>query len=144
MNWKEILQKEFGNDVFDAKIEKEDGITFLFVTSSYSDMNQVEELAKKISDFLDLNYENKMNFDSLSVQSKGVKLVYEIDELGELINKFIEVNLIKNLNKQEKFIGKLLEVNEDSILVEWNAKGQFRKQVIEKTNIKKVEKHIKF
>lgn len=144
MNWKEILQKKFGNDVFDAKIEKEDGITFLFVTSSYSDMNQVEELAKKISDFLDLNYENKMNFDSLSVQSKGVKLVYEIDELGELINEFIEVNLIKNLNKQEKFIGKLLEVNEDSILVEWNAKGQFRKQVIEKTNIKKVEKHIKF
>ncbi|EGV00513.1 hypothetical protein MCSF7_03143 [Mycoplasmopsis columbina SF7] len=144
MNWKEILQKEFGNDVFDAKIEKEDGITFLFVTSNYSDMNQVEELAKKISDFLNLNYENKMNFDSLSVQSKGVKLVYEIDELGELINEFIEVNLIKNLNKQEKFIGKLLEVNEDSILVEWNAKGQFRKQVIEKTNIKKVEKHIKF
>ncbi|UUD35326.1 ribosome assembly cofactor RimP [Mycoplasmopsis caviae] len=143
MNWKDELVNKFGDVILDAKIINEDGLKLLDVSVKFSDLNDVEKISKEINEYIDLMYSN-IDVDSLSVHSPGVELAYKIDDLINHINEMLTIYLIKNVEKQDKFNAKLLEVLEDKILIHWNSKGQFRKIFIGKNNIKKVEKYIKF
>lgn len=143
MNWKEILEKQFGSQILEAKIIEEDGLKLLDISVNYHDLNKVEEISKQLNEFIDSNYPS-LDIDSLSIHSPGVELTYKTDELEKHIGEMLTIKLNKSVEKQDKFNGKLLEVLEDKIQISWNNKGQFRKVFIDKNNIVKVEKYIKF
>ncbi|ADN68697.1 conserved hypothetical protein [Mycoplasmopsis fermentans JER] len=143
MNWKEILEKQFGSQILEAKIIEEDDLKLLDISVNYHDLNKVEEISKQLNEFIDSNYPS-LDIDSLSIHSPGVELTYKTDELGKHIGEMLTIKLNKSIEKQDKFNGKLLEVLEGKIQISWNNKGQFRKVFIDKNNIVKVEKYIKF
>lgn len=143
MNWKNLLVNKFGNTIADVKLLKEDGLLILEVTALSTDLKAIEELTKLINEYID-SLDVELDFDSLSVSSPGFKLDYETDELGNHIGEIIDVKLNQNVNKIDFYTGELLEDDDESILLKWNCKGQFRKVRIEKSNIKKARMNIEY
>ncbi|VEU75532.1 Uncharacterised BCR, YhbC family COG0779 [Mycoplasmopsis maculosa] len=143
MNWKDFLQTKFNEIIKEAKIINEDNMSFLDITVSYTDLNEVDKISKEINEYIDQS-NLTLDFDYLTIHSPGFKTNYEINELGEHIDELIDLDLKKSVNKLNHYTGKLLSVNEDSIVIHWNNKGQFRKIELEKNNIIKINKHIKF
>ncbi|UOE63577.1 ribosome assembly cofactor RimP [Mycoplasmopsis bovis] len=143
MNWKNLLVNKFRNTIADVKLLKEDGLLILEVTASSTDLKAIEELTKLINEYID-SLDVELDFDSLSVSSPGFRLDYETDELGNHIGEIIDVKLNQNVNKLDSYTGELLEDDDESILLKWNCKGQFRKVRIEKSNIKKARMNIEY
>ncbi|TKA59586.1 hypothetical protein MBOVa_0060 [Mycoplasmopsis bovis 8790] len=143
MNWKNLLINKFENMITDVQLLKEDGLLILEVTASSTDLKAIEELTKLINEYID-SLDVELDFDSLSVSSPGFKLDYVTDELGNHIGEIIDVKLNKNVNKLDFYTGELLEDDDESILIKWNCKGQFRKVKIEKSNIKKASMNIEY
>lgn len=143
MNWKNLLVNKFGNTIADVKLLKEDGLLILEVTALSTDLKAIEELTKLINEYID-SLDVELDFDSLSVSSPGFKLDYETDELGNHIGEIIDVKLSQNVNKLDSYTGELLENDDESILLKWNCRGQFRKVRIEKSNIKKARMNIEY
>lgn len=143
MNWKTTLEEKFKDQILKVENLKEDGLDLLDITVKYTNMDDVEKISKEINEYLD-SLKVEYDFDSLLIHSPGVKYDYTADELENYINEKFTINLIKAIDKKEKYIGELLEVNQDQILIKWNKKGQFRKTWLDKNNIKKIEKYIKF
>lgn len=143
MKWNKLLKDEFKDEIQDVKIINENEMIILEVKVKYNDIDSVDEITKRINKFID-DLEIELDFDSLSITSPGVELHYKTDELGKLIGELLDIKLIKHVNKHNFYSGELLENNEENILIKWNCKGQFRKQLINKKLIKSIEKHIKF
>ncbi|MEA4115231.1 hypothetical protein VBM87_00310 [Mycoplasma sp. 744] len=144
MNWFLILKEKFGEIIYSCKIIRQDNMLLLDVILDTNDYLTVEQFTSEINIFLDLNYSSNLNFDYLSVSTKGKKTEYEIEELDQLLNEFIEVQLLTSVNKKMKFIGHLIFKDRENIVIKWNNKGQLRKQGIKINNISKIKKHIKF
>ncbi|WP_029512661.1 LSm family protein [Mycoplasmopsis iners] len=144
MNWEQILKEQFGNIILKAKIDNFAGVKSLDVYLDTAEEKVVNEYSQKINDFIDEKFGQNLNFDALTIGTRGEQMDYEIAELDKLINETLEINLLKNVEKNDKLIVKLLENQEDKILVQWNNKGQIRKIEIAKNNIKAIKKHIKF
>ncbi|QSF13564.1 ribosome assembly cofactor RimP [Mycoplasma sp. Mirounga ES2805-ORL] len=143
MNWKNYLIDKFNDEVIDVKLSKNDMSTMdLVVTSKYQDIEKVNLLTQKINNVLDELDSSKFNFDNLVVESKG----FEIDlEWKNLIDgEKIVVVLNKSIKGNEKFIGELVSHSEELLNVRWNCKGQFRNQEISRSDIKKIERYIKY
>ncbi|KKB26711.1 hypothetical protein MM26B8_04810 [Mycoplasmopsis meleagridis] len=143
MNWENLLKKEFGEIILETKKINENGMIILDVKINSHDSKIVEKYTYLINNFIDRKVNTNLDFDYLSVSSAGLKIDYKIDELDKLINEYVEIYLNKSLNKKDLFIGQLLQNEENSILLKWNDKGQFKKQVITKDLISKIKKHIK-
>lgn len=142
MNWLDLLQKEFGDDVIEAKETYMDSMLILDITVKYTDLVNINTISTKINNWFDS--QNIDRFDSISIHSPGVNLNYNIDELQNHINEDLLIKLHKNENQTDHYKAQLLEVESDSILVKWNQKGNIRKIKINKNNILSVEKYIKF
>lgn len=143
MNWKTTLEEKFKDQILKVENLKEDGLDLLDITVKYTNMDDVEKISKEINEYLD-SLKVEYDFDSLLIHSPGAKYDYTADELENYINEKFTINLIKAVDKKEKYISELLEVNQDQILIKWNNKGQFKKTWLDKNNIKKIEKFIKF
>ena len=141
MNIKEILQNNFPV-VNDAKFEKEAGADFLRVEVNLTKMDDVTEISRKISDFLDTVKELEDEY-FLDIYSSGTDKALELNDLSQHIDSYVKVVLVKQIKDNQEFLGNLIADEEDKIIIKWNAKGQFRKQEILKENIKSVNLYAK-
>lgn len=137
MDVKQTLQKNFP-EVKDAFFEKEAGALFLRIEVSLKTLDQVSELSRNISNFLDQNEPSEKEY-FLDIYSSGAEHLIELDDLENYFEKTITVKLKKPIKDKPDFEGKLLSVDQEKIIIRWNAKGQFRKQEIEKSNIESVK-----
>ena len=142
MDIKQKLQTKFP-EVKDAFFEKELGALFLRVELTIRDFDLVVKKSNEISAFLDENEPTEKEY-FLDVYSAGTETLIELENLKDHIDAYVQVKLEKPIKDKDIFIGNLLEVNEQNIIVRWNAKGQFRKQEIELSNIKSVNLATKF
>ncbi|WP_029608542.1 ribosome assembly cofactor RimP [Mycoplasma simbae] len=142
MNWKHILQTQFGEVILDAKEENIDGLIALDITVKHTQMEQVNNASRQINEFLDT--QNIDRFDTISIHSPGLELNYTVESLSDHVGEDLKIKLVKAQNKTNELVSNLLEVNEQEIVVKWNQKGNIRKITIDKGNIASVEKHIKF
>lgn len=136
-----ILTSEF-SEVNKAYFEKEANFEFLRVEVKLRDLNEVVEISKKISQFLDDKDVISKEY-YLDVFSAGTDENIQIENMKDYIGENVKVVLNKNIKEFSEFIGELIEVNTDEILIKWNAKGQFRKQQISIDNIKNINKYVK-
>ncbi|MFV8459077.1 hypothetical protein [Mycoplasma sp. 005V] len=115
----------------------------LSITVDSTNLEEVEKISRSISAYLES--ENWFTDDfSLEVLSKGTDLSVTFDNINEFIDKYLDIKLVKPFDGLLELIAKLLSVEEDHILVEWNQKGRIRKIKIEKANISEISEYIKF
>ncbi|TNK89382.1 hypothetical protein C4M83_05675, partial [Mycoplasmopsis pullorum] len=81
---------------------------------------------------------------NLSVLSKGVETNISLDDVENYINQKLKFFLDKAYLTHNIFVGEVLEVLENEILIKWNDHGQFRKIKLDKNNLNKIELYIKF
>ncbi|UWV77805.1 ribosome assembly cofactor RimP [Mycoplasmopsis cynos] len=142
MDYKKMLIDHFGNVIISAKLTNSFGNTFEVVVN-YTDLNDVEDISRKISDFLDTQEWFNDEY-TLEVLSKGEDLEIRFEQIGDFINNDVKVTFSKSFNSNEFIIAKILENLNDEIKFLWNQKGNIRKILIPKSEIKKIEKYIKF
>lgn len=142
MDYKKLLTLQFGKIILSAKLTNTFGKT-LEVTVDYNDLEKVQAISQEISAYLD----NQDWFDDnycLEVLSKGEALEIPLDKLENHLNKNLKIFLSRPFADQSILIAKLLEVTKEQIKLQWNQKGNIRKILINKTQINKIEKYIKF
>lgn len=139
MDIKSKLKEKF-SAVNDAFFEKEANMNFLRVEVKFKDLNEVVNISKEISDYLD-QIDKSDNEYYLDVYSSGTDQEIKVEDLKNNISESVQVELNKAIKTHMEFIGELLEANDEEIIVKWNAKGQFRKQVIAIDNIKVIRKY---
>ncbi|MHA0272902.1 LSm family protein [Mycoplasma sp. 48589B] len=117
----------------------------LSITVDSTDLNEVETLSREILTYLESQSWYTDDF-SLEVLSKGTDLSVTSENIHEFINsdKYLEIKLNKPFDGLEVLIVKLLSVEDDYLLVEWNQKGRIRKIKVEKANISEISEYIKF
>ncbi|UWD34365.1 ribosome assembly cofactor RimP [Mesomycoplasma molare] len=137
MNILEKLKENF-SDILEAYFEKEGSLLFLRIKTNHTDLLNIEKISKQISDFLDV-YDHSEKEYYLDVFSKGEDLKIEIDKLDSFISKKLQIWKDEN----SFIIGKLLENNEEHLLLEVNLKGRIKKETILKKDIYKINLYIK-
>lgn len=81
---------------------------------------------------------------TLDVTSSGAEKVIPLDEIHHYVSLYISVHLLTPIKDSEILKGYLLENNEDNLLLEVNNKGRISKVNVSKTNIKQINRAIKF
>lgn len=142
MDVKQTLQAKFP-EVSDAFFEKEGSMLFLRVEVSLKTLDDVSKLSREISDFLDQNDPTEKEY-YLDIYSSGAESTIAINDLKNYVDQYVSIDLNSKVKDKLNYEGTIIEADEQKILVKWNAKGQFRKQEIELTNIKTAKLAIKF
>lgn len=143
MNYKEILENEFGSIIIDAKLVKNEFGNTLEIITSFNNLSDVENISKKISVFLESQKWFKDDYN-LEVLSKGQDTTINIDEIEQYKDKELKIQTIKSFEGNNSFIVKFIEQKDGFLVFKWNKKGQFRKIQISKDNISNIEIYIKF
>ncbi|QIW61894.1 ribosome assembly cofactor RimP [Mycoplasmopsis gallinacea] len=142
MDYKKILNEHFGDLILDAKMVF-DPESSLEITINTDSLDVVTEQSRKIVDFLESQTWFKDSWNVI-VLSKGTDLNVNLDNVTNYIGQMVTFNLHKSFEGQNVFNVEILEDLGDEILVRWNNKGNFRKIKLNKSNITKAEKYIKF
>ncbi len=133
----ENLKVKFGKKITSVKWEEEDGATFLRVEVQEPKLSELTILSKDISNYLDdIDQTDKEYY--LDIFSEGTDKELSFEVIKKYIEKNILVTLTRPIKNKIQFEGILLEADEEKIIVKWNAKGQFRKQIIVKEDIDKI------
>ncbi|WP_322875817.1 ribosome assembly cofactor RimP [Mycoplasmopsis felis] len=143
MNYKEILENEFGSIIIDSKLVKNEFGNTLEIITSFNNLSDVENISKKISVFLDSQKWFKDDYN-LEVLSKGQDTAINIDEIEQYKDKELKIQTIKSFEGNNSFIVKFIEQKDGFLVFKWNKKGQLRKIQISKDNISNIEIYIKF
>lgn len=132
---KDILEKfELVNRAF---FEKEGNLNFLRIEVNLKDLDEITNYSRKINEYLDENDKSQDQY-YLDIYSSGTEIEVDKKDLDKYIGSNIFVKLKENIKDKNSFEGELIEDSKEEILVRWNAKGQFRKQIINKENIERV------
>ncbi|WP_036451746.1 ribosome assembly cofactor RimP [Mycoplasma buteonis] len=142
MDYKKLLNEQFGNKVLEAKLTNFSGTT-LEVVLDTDNLNEVENFSRSLSQFLETQTWFKDEYN-LEVLSRGDDLNLDKHNLSSHVGEMVKINTIKSFESLNTFVVELLEDNETEVLVRWNKKGQFRKIKLSKDNISSIEKYIKF
>ena len=130
--------KDKFSQVKNVALEKENNALFLKVEVEEKTLKQITQISKTISTFLDQIVKSSTPY-FLDVFSTKKDMSIDKKTISNYLNSNLEVFLKKEIKEKSVFKGKLLEINGNQILLLWNAKGQFRKQIIEMENILKIE-----
>lgn len=141
MTLEEKIKNEF-NEITKAYFDKEAGAKFLRIEVIHRDIDKITDLSRRLNTFIDENDKSDTQF-YLDVFSPGTDQEFDVAQAQENVGKNIYVEVNKQINSIGYFIGELVEANDEEIIVKWNNKGQFRKQQIEKSNIKMIKHYAK-
>ncbi|UVD81808.1 hypothetical protein NV226_00620 [Mycoplasma iguanae] len=122
-----------------AFFEREIQLLFLRVEVNLVTMDEVENISRKISDFLDEKYTADGEY-YLDVYSKGSEPTFEYEEIAKHLERYVEIELV---DQSIPLIVKLQAADEVKLLALENHKGQMKKIIVPKEKIKSLKLHIK-
>lgn len=117
--------------------EDELGISFLRIEVALKKMAEVEEISRQINEYLDA-YPTIKDIYYLDIFSSGSDLTFSFEEAPEKIGT--KIQLIKD--DQNEYVGKILAVNENELILGINLKGRIKKLTFSKETITKLAIHI--
>ena len=142
MKIKDELFEKFGNKINKIYFETENSHNFLRIELNLNEMDAVISISREISTFTDTLDIDENDF-ILDIFSAGAEVNIETNELDSYIGENIKVNITKELKGKESFEGELLSHENESLNIKWNAKGQFRKQNINFSEIESMNLSLK-
>ncbi len=108
------------------------------------DMNAITEISEKISAYLDeLNPIEEDNY-LLDISSLGAEKPLKIEDLYLYIDRLVNVHLTNPINGENILQGKMVEVNDDDIIIEVRNKSRSKRVTIVKSNIRKIRLAISY
>lgn len=139
------LKEKLGNDLlslgyklYDCYFEKKENILHVIIDANM-DMNQIEELSRKVSEIMDL-YDSDMDEYMLDVSTVGIeKEIRNKDELKEAIGSYIYVK-----SKEVKVYGDLVDFDGDTLTLNTKDKNITKTVKIDYSNVKYVRYAVKF
>lgn len=141
MNIEKQLKEKF-TQINKAFLEEESGNDFLRIEVNLKSLDEITLLSREISSYLD-EIDQKLGEYFLDVYSSGTDVSLEIKDLEKHLDANVLVTLNELIKEYDSFVGTLIEVKDETITIKWNAKGQFRKQEINKNNIKNIKLYAK-
>lgn len=135
------LQEKF-TQINKAYFEEDRSTRFLRVEVNLKSLDEIAMLSREISAYLD-TVDHDIEEYYLDVFSSGTDQSLDINDLDKHLEANVFVELNEEIKDYKSFEGTLIEVTEEKIVVKWNAKGQFRKQEIQKNNIKDIKLYAK-
>ena len=144
MEIKELTEKlayelnQVGYKLYDCFFEKKNNILHVVIDASL-DMEQIEKVSKKVSEFMD-KYDEDMDAYMLDVSTCGIeKKIRNADELKEAIGSYIHVS-----GKGFKYDGDLLNFDGSIITLEIKEKNISKTIKINYSDVKAVRYAVKF
>ena len=137
---------ELGYELSSLSTRKEKGDLILSIVVDKVepiDMNEIVSISEKLSNYLD-EIDNSDSAYILDVSSLGAEKPLKIESLKNYVGRYVNVHVNNALEGNNIFEGDLLEVNDDSILIEYRVKTRVKKLVILLSNIYKIRLAIKF
>ena len=141
MNIEKQLKEKF-TQINKAFLEEESGNDFLRIEVNLKSLDEITLLSREISSYLD-EIDQELGEYFLDVYSSGTDTSIEIKDLEKHLEANVLVTLNELIKEYDSFEGTLIEVKDETITIKWNAKGQFRKQEINKNNIKNIKLYAK-
>lgn len=141
MNITELIKSKF-NLVIEAHFEEEFGNQFLRVCVNETDLTKLAKISAEINKYVD-EVDKDDNAYFLDIFSPGTDQSFDPVKSSEYIGQNVKTILKKQIKTMLTFEGELISVEEKSLVIKWNSKGQFRKQEIEFDNIEKIETYVK-
>ena len=126
-------KKEKGDLVVSVVVDKVDPI----------DMNEIVSLSEKLSAYMD-EIDNSETPYLLDISSLGAEKPLKVSDLKKYVGRYVNVHVNNAINGENIFEGDMVEVNDDSITVEYRIKTRVHKVVILQSNIYKIRLAIKF
>ncbi len=139
------LKEKLGNDLlnlgyklYDCYFEKKEHILHVVIDAKM-DMNQIEELSKKVSQIMDL-YDEDMDEYMLDVSTVGIeKEIRNLDELKDAIGSYIYVK-----TKELKVYGDLESLEGNILTLKTKDKNITKTIKVDYSNVKYVRYAVKF
>lgn len=139
------LKEKLGNDLlnlgyklYDCYFEKKEHILHVVIDAKM-DMNQIEELSKKVSQIMDL-YDGDMDEYMLDVSTVGIeKEIRNLDELKDAIGSYIYVK-----TKELKVYGDLESLEGNILTLKTKDKNITKTVKVDYNNVKYVRYAVKF
>ncbi len=139
------LKEKLGNDLlnlgyklYDCYFEKKEHILHVVIDAKM-DMNQIEELSKKVSQIMDL-YDGDMDEYMLDVSTVGIeKEIRNLDELKDAIGSYIYVK-----TKELKVYGDLESLEGNILTLKTKDKNITKTVKVDYSNVKYVRYAVKF
>ena len=129
----ELVSLSFGQETLTIVVDQEKEI----------DMEMIVSLTNELNTYLDeLNPFEKAY--TLDISSLGAEKPLKVEKLAAYIGKFIHVHLINPIKGENIYEGDLVNVSEESILIQYRQKTRVISLEINKSNISKIRLAIKF
>ena len=129
----ELSSLSFANETLSIVVDKEQEI----------DMEMIVNLTNALNQYLDeLNPFEKAY--TLDISSLGAEKPLKIEKLASYIGKYVHVHLINPIKGENIYEGELVNVNEESIQIQYRNKTRVINLDIAKSNILKIRLAIKF
>ncbi len=128
------LQEKCSEKIISVNLKEEEKNNFLRIEVQEPNLNNLTQISKEISEYLDkIDYFEKEYF--LDIQSAGTEQNFLFEDAESRMHKNIKAILVRPIKDKLEFEGELIEVDTTYLVVKWNAKGQFRKQKLESSDI---------
>ncbi len=134
--------------IHDVVYEKEGENHFLRViidsTQIEIDLDVCVEITRIVNEYLDTEDPISDEY-TLEVSSRGVEGdITTVEEIEEAVGSFIFVKTYSKVKDKKEFLGNLIELTEDSIIIECNEKSVMKKYEIELSLIAHMRYSVEF
>ncbi len=134
--------------IYDVVYEKEGDNNFLRVlidsTEIEIDLDICVDVTRVVNEYLDEKDPISDEY-TLEVSSKGVEDdITTVEQIEEAVGSFIFIKTYSKVENRKEFLGHLLELTEDSIIIECNEKSVMKKYEIELSLIAHMRYSVEF
>ena len=138
----ETKLNELGYDLYSLSFANET-LSIVVDRSKEIDMDAIVEVTNALNSYLDeLNPFEKAY--TLDISSLGAEKPLKVEKLDAYVNKYVNVHLINPIKGENIYEGDLINVNDDSIQIQYKNKTRSIVLEIAKSNIYKIRLAIKF
>ena len=138
----ETKLNQLGYDLYSLSFANET-LSVVVDRSKEIDMDAIVEVTNALNSYLDeLNPFEKAY--TLDISSLGAEKPLKIEKLDAYVNKYVNVHLVNPIKGENIYEGDLIDVNEDSIQIQYRNKTRSIVLEIAKSNIYKIRLAIKF
>ena len=138
----ETKLNELGYDLYSLSFANET-LSIVVDRSKEIDMDAIVEVTNALNSYLDeLNPFEKAY--TLDISSLGAEQPLKVEKLDAYVNKYVNVHLINPIKGENIYEGDLINVNDDSIQIQYKNKTRSIVLEIAKSNIYKIRLAIKF
>lgn len=100
------------------------------------DVESISRIAKALSEAIDYEI-------GLDVSSSGVERVLDVSEYGTILNEYVQVKFVKQIDGADYVEGILKEVNDETVTIEYRVLHATKTIIIPLDNIKELSLAVK-